>query len=149
MKVKKKSEFYTPKGYRMIDSISITESMEDYIEMICRIAQEEGFARISDLSGRLNVMPSSASKMVNKLEGAGLVVFPKYGVIQLSEEGKRMGCYLIWRHKTLENFLCLINESDNETKEVEQIEHFINEQTAKNIEKVTEHLKSVHWGTFE
>lgn len=145
MRVRKKSEFYTPKGYRRIDPLSITESMEDYVEMICKIAQDEGFARINDLAVRLNVTPSSASKMVNKLEGAGLAVFPKYGVIQLSEEGKRMGSYLIWRHKTLENFLFLINGSDNETKEVEQIEHFINEQTAQNIEKVAEYLKSVNW----
>lgn len=149
MKVRKKSEFYTPKGYRMIDPISITESMEDYVEMICRIAQDEGFARINDLSVRLNVTPSSASKMVNKLEAAGLVDFPKYGVIQLSEEGKKMGSYLIWRHKTLEHFLCLINGSDHETKEVEQIEHFISEQTVKNIEKVAEYLISTHWGMSE
>ena len=141
----KKSEFYTLTGYRMISNVPLTESLEDYIEMICRIANEEGYTRINDLSRMLNVSPSSASKMVNKLRVMGFVRFPKYGIIQMTEKGNDMGAYLIWRHTTIERFLRLINGSENVTKAVEQLEHYIDEQTAKNIEKVSGFLMEKQW----
>lgn len=142
---KEKSEFYTLKGYRMMSDVPLTESLEDYIEMICRISNKEGYARINDLARMLNVAPSSASKMVNKLRELGFVIFPKYGIILLTERGNEIGAYLIWRHKTLERFLRLVNGEDNVTKTVEQIEHYIDEKTAKNIEKVSDFLESNAW----
>ena len=56
--------FYTQKGYEMRSGQTVTSAMEDYLEMICRQARTEGYARINFLAQRLNVRPSSASKMV-------------------------------------------------------------------------------------
>ena len=69
--------FYTLKGYSLLEYIQITSSMEDYLEMICRQARTEGYARINFLAQRLNVRPSSASKMVYQLRDLGLVAFEK------------------------------------------------------------------------
>ena len=140
-----KSDFYTLKKYQLQGNAVITESMEDYIEMIYRISEDTGYTRINDLSRMINVSPSSASKMVHKLNTLGYVVFPKYGVIQLTDIGKNTGRYLIWRHQTLESFLCLLNGTSHETKQVEQIEHYINESTLKNIEKATRLLRRTQW----
>lgn len=137
----RQSEFSTPNKYRMSSSTELTESMEDYIEMIYRTSLDTGYTRISQLSKMLNVSPSSASKMVHKLSTMKYCQFPKYGVIQLTENGRAMGEYLIWRHQTLEAFLCAINGTRNETKQVEQIEHYFDEKTIKNIEKATAFLK--------
>lgn len=41
--------FYTLKGYSLLEHIQITSSMEDYLEMICRLSQDGTPVRIGDL----------------------------------------------------------------------------------------------------
>ena len=61
------SNFYTLNGYRNKNKNKLTESMEDYLEMIYRY-KSKGEVRVKDISSRLNVKPSSVSKMINKLK---------------------------------------------------------------------------------
>ena len=129
------SDFYTFKGYQLNDNAQITSSMEDYLEMICRMLKNQDVVRINELADRLHVKPSSASKMVSNLRRLGLVNFEKYGYIKLTVKGLAVGEYLIYRHDVLNKLLCLINNSDDETEQVEKIEHFLNEKTIRNIEK--------------
>ena len=60
--MKTQSNFYTLKGYELLEHNPITPAMEDYLEMIYRILQKCSFVRINVLAKRLNVKPSSASK---------------------------------------------------------------------------------------
>lgn len=128
--------FYTQKGYQMKNQQPITGAMEDYLEMICRQAKTEGYVRINFLAGLLNVRPSSASKMVYHLRDLGLVSFEKYGLIQPTEKGWQVGEYLLHRHDVLHRFLRLVNGTDDELEEVEQVEHFITERTVGNLERL-------------
>ncbi len=130
------SDFYTLKGYQLNDHTQITSSMEDYLEMICRLQKDQDVVRISELADKLHVKPSSASKMVSNLKFLGLVTFERYGYIKPTTQGKTIGAYLLYRHDVLNQFLCLINGSDNETEQVEKIEHYLNKKTIKNIEKI-------------
>lgn len=128
-------EFHTLKGYDILESKSVTYAMEDYLEMICRLAGENGVVRSSELSEKLNVKPSSVTKMANNLKNAGLVQFEKYGYIRPTEKGFLTGKYLIHRHNVLQRLLCMINGSDDELEQVEKIEHYLNARTIENIEK--------------
>ncbi|MGI6213798.1 MAG: metal-dependent transcriptional regulator, partial [Christensenellales bacterium] len=67
--------FYTFKGYQLNDKSQITSSMEDYLEMICRMLKKQDVVRINELADKLNVKPSSASKMVSNLKYLELVEF--------------------------------------------------------------------------
>ena len=50
------SAFYTMKGYELAADAQITTAMEDYLEMICRLEEEEaGPVRIRALSQKLHV----------------------------------------------------------------------------------------------
>lgn len=128
-----KYNFYTFKGYQLIDNALITSSMEDYLEMICRILKTKDYVRVNELASNLHVKPSSASKMVNNLKLHGLVTFEKYGYIVPSDKGKAIGEYLLYRHDVLNELLCLINQTENEVEQVEKIEHFFNKSTIDNI----------------
>lgn len=128
-----KSEFYTLKGYELNNNFLITPSMEDYLEMICRMLKTEEVVRINLLAEKLNVRPSSASKMTANLRMAGLVTFEKYGYIKPTPKGFDLGNYLLHRHNVLNELLCLINKSDSELEQVEKIEHFFNKSTIDNI----------------
>jgi len=134
------NKFYTLKGYALHEGNAITSSMEDYLEMIYRIYSNGEAVRIGALAESLNVKPSSATKMVNKLKKQGLVSSEKYAYIKLTEAGKELGKYLVFRHDTLHRFLCYINKSENELAQVEKIEHFINAETVENIRNLLDEL---------
>ncbi len=127
--------FYTLKGYQRNEINDLTASMEDYLEMICRILRKTEVVRINELANKLHVKPSSASKMVHNLKEAGYIKFQKYGYIAVTKKGIETGEYLLHRHDVLHNLLCMINQTDNELNQVEKMEHFINETTVNNIEK--------------
>lgn len=135
--------FYTLKGYRLNESDGLTTSMEDYLEMICRLLQENEVVRIRELAEHLHVKPSSASKMVTHLKDSGYIEFQKYGYIAITEQGRQTGAYLLRRHKILNDFLCLLNGSDAELEQVEKIEHFISQTTVENLEKLTKKLQDL------
>ena len=134
------NRFYTLKGYALLEGSSITSSMEDYLEMIYRIHAEGEAVRVGAVAQRLNVKPSSASKMVINLKNQGLVSSEKYGYIQLTEAGLELGQYLVLRHDILHRLLCYINRSDNELEQVEKIEHFISMETVGNIKRLLDSL---------
>ena len=133
--------FYTLKGYSLNESEDLTSSMEDYLEMICRILQESEVVRISELAENLHVKPSSASKMVNNLKDSGYLEFHKYGYVAVTPKGKAAGKYLLKRHKILNEFLCLLNNTEDELEQVEKIEHFISKKTLRNLEILTQKMK--------
>lgn len=102
--------------------------------MIYRNSLEEPYIRINILARLLNVKDSSASKMVKKLGELGLVNYEKYGIITLTEEGKKEGEFLLNRHSIIEKFLCFIGCEENTLIQTELIEHYISSNTVENIE---------------
>ncbi|WP_333645849.1 metal-dependent transcriptional regulator [Lacrimispora sp.] len=127
--------FYTLKGYSLLENTRITSSMEDYLEMICRLHKDGQTVRIKELAECLNVKPSSASKMTGNLRKQGLVRFEKYGTVSLTEPGLQLGEYLLFRHDVLHRFFCYINQNSDELEQVEKVEHFIAPETVYNIQK--------------
>ena len=61
-----KEEFYTLKGYKIKNEEILSSSMEDYIEMICRLSEKSDEVRVSELSSALNVQPPSTTKMIRE-----------------------------------------------------------------------------------
>lgn len=133
--MKGKGEFYTVRGYSMMNARDelLTASMEDYLEMIYRICKDDGYVRMNQLAKNLNVRPSSATKIVQKLKGIGMVYYQRYGIIQLTEEGRRMGKFLLNRHNIIEEFLKNIGTEDTRLKDTEMIEHGLSLSTLRNI----------------
>ncbi len=127
--------FFTFKGYQLQRTVQLTSSMEDYLEMICRLLQDTGIVRVRDLAERLHVKPSSASKMAANLAREGYLEYRRYGHVTATAKGLAAGAYLLHRHEVVHDFLCLLNGSENELEEAEKIEHFLSEKTIKNLEK--------------
>ena len=126
-----KDGFYTMKGYERSASDEMTSSMEDYLEMVCRMEEEGEPIRVSSLAASLHVRPSSASKMLDNLRKAGYIDFKKYGSIMVTDKGYEEGRYLLHRHRVLQDFFCTLNHTEDELELVEKIEHFINHRTVE------------------
>jgi Mn-dependent DtxR family transcriptional regulator len=133
--------YYTLKGYQVHTASGLTPAMEDYLEMICRLLEHREVVRIGELAGKLHVRPSSATKMIQQLKAAGSVNSEKYGYICLTEKGRREGEYLLYRHRVLQRFLCLLNRSEDELEQVEKIEHFLNRVTVDNLDALADRLE--------
>lgn len=138
-----RDHFYTMKGYMLQSGNGVTSAMEDYLEMIARLAGQKKSVRVGDLSKMLHVKASSATKMVQHLDQAGLIQAKKYGEITLTESGRVMGDYLLYRHEVIHRFLCTVNRSENELEQVEKIEHFLDGRTVKNLERITALLQDL------
>ena len=124
-------KFHTVRGYELLqqESKPLTSAMEDYLEMIYRNSLEAGLLRSNMLSELLNVNPSSVTKMLQKLSNLGYVDYQKYGIIFLTDKGRKIGEFLYRRHQILEKFLCLIGSNENPLVETELIEHHISPET--------------------
>lgn len=141
---RQEGEFYTVRGYSLLcqGNNFITPSMEDYIEMIYRLAKDNEGVRISVLSKALNVQPPSSSKMVQKLTNMGYSNYQKYGTVSLSEKGRELGEYLINRHEIIKQFLSLINVDDGLLEQIEKIEHNIKASTLRQIKLLITFMQS-------
>lgn len=135
--------YYTMKGYERANAEELTSSMEDYLEMICRMEKEGDPVRVSLVAANLHVRPSSASKMLDHLKEAGYIDFRKYGTIMVTDKGHMEGRYLLHRHQVLHEFFCALNHTDSELEQVEKIEHYINRRTMENMEQILPFLKSL------
>ena len=126
-----RDKFRTFRGYSMEsrEEGDLTPSMEDYLEMIYRIAGESGYARVNDLALALNVQPSSASKMVRKLAEQGHLKYEPYGILVLTDSGREAGRLLLERHEILATFLELLGVRANLLQDTERIEHLVSEET--------------------
>lgn len=127
-------DFFTFSEYMKKEYDALTASMEDYLEMIFRLSEKVGFTRIHDLAKALNVQPPSATKMVQKLSEFKFVNYEKYGIIMLTEEGKKMGRYLLNRHNIIEGFFKILGISDGLLEQTEKVEHTINDETVEYLE---------------
>ncbi len=126
--------FRTPNGYDRLEKPHYTPAMEDYLEMIRRMAEGGNAVHINILAKKLHVKPSSASKMVSNLKEKGLISSEKYGLVYLTEEGTEIGDSLLHRHDIINRFLCWLNQSEDELVQTERIEHYIDERTVRNME---------------
>lgn len=103
-----------------------TPSMEDYIELIYKLIESKGYARVSDLAEVLEVHPSSVTKMVQKLDRDDFLDYEKYRGFILTAKGNKVGKKLLFRHELLEEFLEIIGvDQENIYEDVEGIEHHL------------------------
>ena len=132
------NEFHTVRGYQLLQQNNkpLTSAMEDYLEMVCRNTEAEGYVRINELAEKLNVRASSATKMIQKLGELGFIKYKRYGIIEITETGKELGEYLLKRHSIIEQFLGMIGITDNLLIETELIEHYVSANTLRRLEIV-------------
>lgn len=135
--------FHTVRGYEILGKkrAVLSPSMEDYLEMIYRHSLIDGYVRINTLAELLNVQAPSATKMVQKLGKLGLLNYEKYGIIQLTAEGEKLGRFLLERHNTIEKFLKNIGVEQKLLVNVELIEHNVTKDALRKIEILNEFFK--------
>lgn len=119
-----------------------TPSMEDHIEIIYSLIEQKGYARVSDIAEALSVLPSSVTKMVQKLDKDGYLIYERYRGLMLTPKGQKLGKRLLQRHDLLEQFLRLIDvDEDKIYGDVEGIEHHLSWNSIDRIADLVQLLE--------
>src|SRR5687767_6319725 len=83
-----------------------TQAVQDYAKAIYALETREGAAvSTNSLAERLGVSPASASAMVKRLDGLGLVRHEPYRGVRLTPKGVRVALEVLRHHRLLELFL--------------------------------------------
>lgn len=119
-------------------------SQEDCLEKIYEAIERKGYTRVNELAQRLGISPPSVTRLVQKLDDQGLVVYERYRGLTLTSEGRNLGRFLLERHTVLEEFLQILGVADPQTvyRDVEGIEHHLSPETLACIHSFVDFARS-------
>jgi DtxR family transcriptional regulator, Mn-dependent transcriptional regulator len=113
-----------------------SEAIEDYAKAIYALSQERpGPVLNGEVAERLGVAPATATAMLKRLDGLGLVDYLPYRGVTLTPTGERLALEVIRHHRLIEAYLAeaLGMPSDRVHEEAEVLEHYISEELEELI----------------
>ncbi len=123
-------------GFRRVRVAHENEAAEDYVELIARLIQVTGEARVVDMAERLGVTHTTVSKTVQRLAKKGLVTSEPYRSIFLTAEGQRLASRVRQRHELVVQFLLRLGVArDIAEADAEGIEHHVSPETLAAMER--------------
>ncbi len=120
----------------------LTESLEDYLEVIFRLLQSQKVVRVRDIARVKSVKTSSVISALQRLDREGLLDYRQREYVDLTEEGRSLGFRLYQRHTFLKRFLTDFLQVDPEAAERDAclIEHSISVETLERISSMAQFL---------
>jgi DtxR family transcriptional regulator, Mn-dependent transcriptional regulator len=113
-----------------------TEAIEDYAKAIYALSQQRaGPVLNGEVAERLGVTPATATSMLKRLAGLGLVDHLPYKGVTLTPAGEKLALEVIRHHRLIEAYLseALGMPDDMVHAEAEVLEHHISEQLERLI----------------
>ncbi len=120
-------------------SLPVTSSLQDYLEVILNLLQEKKIARVTDIADRLDIAKPSVIQALAVLKEKGLIRQDRYGPVELTEEGRRYALKIRHRHKIIYGFLTQVLGVSPRVAEEDAclIEHDL---SAETFEKLLDYL---------
>jgi len=106
-------------------------AIEDYAKAIYAIAPaRDRLVLNGEVAQRLGVTPATATSMLKKMAGLGLVDYLPYKGVSLTEAGEKVALEVIRHHRLIEAYLAeaLGMPRDQVHDEAEVLEHYISEE---------------------
>ena len=124
-------------------AISVSDRVEDYLEVISELVDMKGYAATLDISRYMNVSAPSVTKMLKKLDAEGFIEYEKYYGISLTDKGQRIADNIKQKHGILLEFFEILGiGKDIANQDAEGIEHHLNPKTIRQIRKFVTFLKA-------
>jgi len=104
-------------GEKMKKNVVLSESLEDYLEVILELEKTHKVARVKDIAEKMGVQRGSVSGTLKSLKKKELVNYRPYSFITLTIQGKKLAEEICRRHQVIKKFLqsvLLIDESKAE-----------------------------------
>ena len=118
-----------------MNQTKLTQSLEDYLEMVHMLRLANGIARVKDIAAALTVKMPSVAKAMVELKKMGLVRQEPYSGIELTDEGQRVAAMILNCHILLKGFLIKLGVSEAiADKDACCMEHILSAETLGKIE---------------
>ncbi len=119
-----------------VDDRPLGAAVEDYTKAVYTLQSRGDVAVTTNaLAERMSVSPASASAMVKKLDGLGIVTHEPYHGVRLTPAGKKVALEVLRHHRLLELYLTqeLGVPWDEVHREAEVLEHVLSEELEARI----------------
>ncbi|MBU8910108.1 MAG: metal-dependent transcriptional regulator [Desulfobacterales bacterium] len=119
----------------MAKKIQLSESLEDYLEIILQLQTTKTVARSKDIAEKMDIKRGSVTGMLKKLAENKLINYEPYGYVTLTPEGKKIASEIERRHLFLRDFFHRILKVDEKTADRTacRMEHAMDKQTFKKF----------------
>ena len=115
--------------------VKLSQSLEDYLEMVHMLRLANGIARVKDIAAALSVKMPSVAKAILELKKLGLVTQEPYSGVELTEDGRKAAADVLNRHILLKGFLIRLGVSEAiADKDACSMEHILSAETLSTIE---------------
>ncbi|MDR1930797.1 MAG: metal-dependent transcriptional regulator [Treponema sp.] len=120
----------------------MTESLEDYLEMVSFLS-DEGEVRVTDIAARLGVSKPSVLNALKTLAGQELLEHERYQTVKLTKKGTVKSAEIRKRHQFLTDFLINVVgvSPGNAEKDACKMEHILSPETIKKMKTLAEQKK--------
>ena len=89
----------------MQKNIELSESLEDYLEIILNLEQAQKVARAKDIAAKMGVQRGSVTSALKSLKEKKLINYEPYSFVTLTPQGKKLAKEITRRHAVLKDFL--------------------------------------------
>ena len=112
----------------------LSQSLEDYLEIIYNKIQENNKVKAIDIARELNVSRASVTEALNKLCDKKFINYEKYGEIIITEIGIKKAKEIVALHKELTEFFGNLGIEYKEAEDVAcKIEHIVSANIKRRI----------------
>lgn len=113
----------------------LTESLEDYLEVILALEKSNKVARVKDIAEKMGIQAGSVSGALKNLAERGLINYEPYSYITLTTEGHAIAREVTHRHGVIKDFLMRVLQVDPQTAEGSacRMEHAIDKASLERL----------------
>ncbi len=112
------------------------ETAEDYVEAIAEVLNEKEQCRVRDLAKHFDVSHVTVSRIIARLQTAGLCETQPYRPITLTDQGRRLAKKSKQRHEVVMAFLIALGvDSVTAAIDSEGIEHHVSPNTLSAMKR--------------
>ena len=126
----------------MAAKIQMSETVENFLEVILELERRNKVARAKDIAEKLGIQRGSVTGVLKNLEEKKLINHEPYSFITLTEEGARIAKAITRRHTVLKDFLSRVLQFDEEASETTacRMEHAIDESGIRRLADFMEYF---------
>lgn len=119
----------------MGDPVSLTPTLEDYLEAICRLVAEKGEARVLEIAKALSVHKSTVTAALKSLAAKRLINYSPYAAATLTPQGMKVGQEIVRRHEVIRRFLVDVLAVDEWAADANacRMEHVLDEHVLERL----------------
>jgi len=119
----------------MTKDIRLSESLEDYLEVILGLEEVKKVARAKDIAEKMGVQRGSVTNALKSLEEKGLINYEPYSFVTLTETGKGIAEEITLSHNELKRLLLNALKIDEDTAEATacRMEHAIDKKSLDRL----------------